>query len=136
LVNSLSRTLAGLFIAAAVTLYFSTPSKAFFFHHYHHYHHHHHYNHVKTVKLSPASQGGHFKTPFWAQYAAGAGLCSTAALGIQLAMAGGKPLTMTQAHGAVAGCFLPILGQWLVAAHYQRLCALGRSNPALRMYCA
>lgn len=127
---------AKLFLVVAAMLLFSTPSQAFFQwgHHYKHYKHFKHYKHVKTPKLSPASPDNPLRTPFLAQYIAFGGLCAVGSLGIQSAMAGSQGLSIGQAHGSVAGCFLPFVGQWLLAGHYQRLCALSRTNPAFRAY--
>jgi hypothetical protein len=131
----LRATAAKIVLVVAATIYFTTPSQAFF---WGWHHHHHHFKHkVVAAKPAPASQGG--KTSVWVNYVAISGLCATASLGIQAAIAGPKPLSLSAAHGSAAGCFLPFIGQWLIVEHYKRLCTLSRNNPAFReyrIYCA
>ena len=131
--NLFTRSAAALLAVAAVAT-FSTRSEAFFFFPPPYHHHHHHFKHVKTVKFSPAQPDPSHHTPLWAQYFAGVGICSTASLGLELALAGGKPLSYSTAHGAVAGCFVPFLGKWLLVDYYKRMCTLSRTNPAYRQY--
>jgi len=63
-------------------------------------------------------------------------ICSVVSPMIQTAIKG--KLTYKEGHGAVVGCWLPIIGPWLLNAHYDRLCQLSRTNPAYRdssIYC-
>jgi hypothetical protein len=136
--NLFTRVLAAkvLFLAVAFS-FIATPSQAFFFHH-HHWHHWKHWKKPPVAKKTPALFGSK-GTPFAAQYAAASIACATISVMAQAAMNAGKPLSLGQAHGTAAGCFLPIVGQWLLVGHYQRMCALSRTNPALRdyrIYCA
>ncbi len=131
-------TTAKIISIAAVMAMLSTPSQAFFFfggegYGYHHFKHFKHFKHVKSVKQTGPALGNS-STPAWAAYLGIATACATISVMASAAMNGNKPLSLGQAHGTALGCFLPLIGPWLVTAHYERLCALSRTNPAMREY--
>ncbi len=131
--NFLTRSLAAkvLFLAVAFS-FLPTSSEAFFFQHHHHWKWH-HWKHMKKPPATSRTLVGGNGTNIAAAYVAGSIVCATASVMIQSAMQT-NPLSIGQAHGSAAGCFLPFLGQWLLVGHYQRMCALSRTNPALREY--
>lgn len=116
--NFFTRSLtAKLFLVLAATLYFSTPSQAFFFwgppvHHFKHFKHIKHVKHAKAASGAPGGMTGNTGTSFGVQRGAAVVACATISVVVQAGLNGNQPLSIGKAHGTAAGCFLPFLGEW------------------------